>query len=254
LGRPITVMICDWDRNFRVLLSNAVELSPHFTLLGSTASPDSLIESTKTLSPDIVLMDVVFPGIDGLAVVDLLQTCTPDPPIIIVISSFASGIIQKRYLSHGVTYSIVKPCRFQDVLSWAEYLMDHNDRSPQLESSKYNFQCLSNLIDELLQELRFPPHLRGFACIKSALLLVQQDGDRLFAVTKLLYPDVAKQLQITPNAVERNIRHGIERTWKTGSHEALQRFFGTQAKPPTNSEFISVLSAEINRQLPIILK
>jgi two-component system response regulator (stage 0 sporulation protein A) len=248
MSRPITVLICDWDRNFRLLLSNAIELSPHFTLLGSTSSPESLIEMAKSLSPDLILMDVIYPGIDGLAVVDLLRNSIKQPPTIIVISSFTTGMIQARYLSHGVSYTIAKPCRFQDVLSWARYLLDHNESAPDTETSKYNMQCLFNIVDELLQELRYPPHLRGYACVRSALMLVQQDSDRLFAITKLLYPDVAKELQITPNAVERNIRHGIDRTWKTGNRDSLLRYFGTVAKPPTNSEFLATLSSEINRQ------
>lgn len=254
MSRPITTLICDWDRNFRLLLSNAIELSPHYTLLGSTASPDTLIELTKTHSPDLILMDVVFPGIDGLAVVDILQSCCERPPVIIIISSFAAGMIQARYLSHGVSYTIAKPCRFQDVLSWAQYLSENKGDIPENEASKFSYQCLMNTVDELLQELRFPAHLRGYFCARSALILVQQDGDRLFGITKLLYPDVAKDLQITPNAVERNIRHGIERTWKTGDREALQRYFGSFMKTPTNSEFIAVMSAEINKQHSSVLK
>ena len=66
------------------------------------------------------------------------------------------------------------------------------------------------------------------------------------AITKVLYPQVAKTFQTTPSRVERAIRHAIEVAWDRGDLETLQKYFGytvSNAKgKPTNSEFIAMIA------------
>ena len=73
------------------------------------------------------------------------------------------------------------------------------------------------------------------------------------AITKVLYPQVAKTFQTTPSRVERAIRHAIEVAWDRGDLDTLQRFFGytvsnTKGKP-TNSEFIALIADKLQLQL-----
>ena len=73
------------------------------------------------------------------------------------------------------------------------------------------------------------------------------------AITKVLYPQVAKTFQTTPSRVERAIRHAIEVAWDRGDLDTLQRFFGytvsnTKGKP-TNSEFIALIADRLQLQL-----
>ena len=70
--------------------------------------------------------------------------------------------------------------------------------------------------------------------------------DVINAVTKVLYPEVAKRFATTPSRVERAIRHAIEVAWDRGDLETLQKYFGytvSNAKgKPTNSEFIAMIA------------
>ena len=73
------------------------------------------------------------------------------------------------------------------------------------------------------------------------------------AITKVLYPQVAKTFQTTPSRVERAILHAIEVAWDRGDLDTLQRFFGytvsnTKGKP-TNSEFIALIADKLQLQL-----
>jgi two-component system response regulator (stage 0 sporulation protein A) len=69
------------------------------------------------------------------------------------------------------------------------------------------------------------------------------------AVTKALYPAVAKRFHTTPSRVERAIRHAIEVAWDRGDIEVLQKYFGytvSNAKgKPTNSEFIAMIADKL---------
>ena len=75
------------------------------------------------------------------------------------------------------------------------------------------------------------------------------DMDVINAVTKVLYPEVAKRFNTTPSRVERAIRHAIEVAWDRGDLETLQKYFGytvSNAKgKPTNSEFIAMIADRI---------
>ena len=66
------------------------------------------------------------------------------------------------------------------------------------------------------------------------------------AVTKVLYPEVAKKFDTTPSRVERAIRHAIEVAWDRGDIEVLQKYFGYTVSnikgKPTNSEFIAMIA------------
>ena len=77
--------------------------------------------------------------------------------------------------------------------------------------------------------------------------------DMINAITKVLYPQVAKNFGTTPSRVERAIRHAIEVAWDRGDLDTLQRFFGytvsnTKGKP-TNSEFIALIADKLQLQL-----
>lgn len=76
-----------------------------------------------------------------------------------------------------------------------------------------------------------------------------QDMEMLNAITKVLYPSIAKKYQTTPSRVERAIRHAIEVAWSRGRMETLDALFGytinTGKGKPTNSEFIALITDKL---------
>ena len=94
---------------------------------------------------------------------------------------------------------------------------------------------------------------RAIEYLREAILIAVNDMDVINAITKVLYPQVAKTFATTPSRVERAIRHAIEVAWDRGDLETLQRFFGytvsnTKGKP-TNSEFIALIADRLQLQL-----
>lgn len=102
-------------------------------------------------------------------------------------------------------------------------------------------------------EIGVPAHIKGYQYLREAIMIAVQDMDVINAITKVLYPQVAKTFATTPSRVERAIRHAIEVAWDRGDLETLQRFFGytvsnTKGKP-TNSEFIALIADKLQLQL-----
>lgn len=103
---------------------------------------------------------------------------------------------------------------------------------------------------EVLSELAaLPAHIKGYQYLREAIIIAVGDMDVINAVTKILYPEVAKRFGTTASRVERAIRHAIEVAWDRGDLETLQKYFGytvSNAKgKPTNSEFIAMIADKL---------
>ena len=98
----------------------------------------------------------------------------------------------------------------------------------------------------IIHEVGVPAHIKGYQYLRESIIIAVNDMDVINAVTKILYPEVAKRFNTTPSRVERAIRHAIEVAWDRGDLETLQKYFGytvsnTKGKP-TNSEFIAMIA------------
>ncbi len=106
-----------------------------------------------------------------------------------------------------------------------------------------------NFITKLMLELGVPAHLKGYHYIRTAVLMAVDDMELVSSVTKLLYPDIAKQYKTTGQKVERAIRNAIEVSWQRGNMDAMEEIFGFSANTgkgrPTNSEYIARLADEL---------
>ena len=112
---------------------------------------------------------------------------------------------------------------------------------------------IKKYIQYLLEKKLSPSYIKGYQYLREAIIIAVNDMDVINAITKVLYPQVAKTFQTTPSRVERAIRHAIEVAWDRGDLDTLQRFFGytvsnTKGKP-TNSEFIALIADKLQLQL-----
>ena len=121
-----------------------------------------------------------------------------------------------------------------------------------MNREEYMKEHLETDITKMLHELGIPAHIKGYQYLREAILLAVDDMDVINAVTKVLYPEVARRFSPTPSRVERAIRHAIEVAWDRGDLETLQKYFGytvNSAKgKPTNSEFIAMIADRLQLQ------
>lgn len=114
------------------------------------------------------------------------------------------------------------------------------------ESETDHSENLESQVTAIIHEVGVPAHIKGYQYLREAIIIAVNDMDVINAVTKVLYPEVAKRFNTTPSRVERAIRHAIEVAWDRGDLETLQKYFGytvSNAKgKPTNSEFIAMIA------------
>jgi len=97
------------------------------------------------------------------------------------------------------------------------------------------------IVSRVIIDFGIPPHIRGYAFIREAILLLIQDYSIINSVTKNIYPEIAKKYNSTSTRVERAIRHAIEISWDMESKNKLRTYFPDNNVRPTNTEFLEFL-------------
>jgi len=112
---------------------------------------------------------------------------------------------------------------------------------------------LELMVTEIIHQIGIPAHIKGYQYLREAIMLAIKDDDIINAVTKILYPTVAKRFKTTSSRVERAIRHAIEVAWDRGDIDVLNSYFGYtingERGKPTNSEFIAMISDKLRLRL-----
>ena len=240
-----TVLLADANEEFRTMLREEIDRSEEFTVAGATGDGGELLSLIGQLHPDLVLMDVLLPGVNGL---DVLRKCRGQEtvPRFIVVSSFLGDQVVAEASELGVSYFVPKPCETGALLDRMHMMFE------QLAVVEGHSVALKNLVTNVIHEIGVPAHIKGYQYLREAIIIAVEDMEVINAVTKILYPEVAKHFGTTASRVERAIRHAIEVAWDRGDLETLQKYFGytvSNAKgKPTNSEFIAMIADRLQLQ------
>lgn len=238
------VLLADASDEFRGLLQAALEETEEFTVIASVGDGAEAARLVRERQPDLVLMDMILPGLDGLGLLDQIAAQEEPRPEIIVVSQFVGDKVVRTAVERGVFYSMPKPCELDSLLERMRQAMLPSDgEDGQGENAAL---VLSARVTSIIHEIGVPAHIKGYQYLREAILIAVEDMEVINAVTKVLYPEVARRYGTTPSRVERAIRHAIEVAWDRGDLETLQKFFGytvsnTKGKP-TNSEFIAMIA------------
>ncbi len=250
------------DKNFKVLIS---EEEKEYAKLGTEVfekhgfvpkycekNGRRVLEKIEEFEPDVVLMDVFMSGVDGIGVIKKVKAARKEnTPVFVIMSHFASPIIEREAIEAGAAYYLIKPFSTDDLLEritdLIEFCRKQNEYvfvSPGSGDNK--LECT---VTEMLHQIGVPAHIKGYHYIRDSIIMCVRRPQLINAVTKELYPSVAKRYETTPSRVERAIRHAIEVAWDRGDLDVLNSYFGYTIHngrgKPTNSEFVAMLADRI---------
>lgn len=231
-----------------------------FDVVGEADNGFDAYDMIVKTEPDLVLMDVIMPKLDGIAVMEKIrkeQTGRKIPPFI-VITAAGSDQVTRDAFALGASYYIMKPFeedllmeKIRRVCTGGEKPVPYRDAgkiNPYMDRSGYMQQNLENDVTRLLHEIGIPAHIKGYQYLRDAIA-ISVEGEVLVSVTKVLYPTIAKRHNTTSSRVERAIRHAIEVAWTRGRLDTIHDLFGYTISngkgKPTNSEFIALISDKI---------
>ena len=243
------ILIADTNEDFRTLLSELLVAEGDMEVIGGVDNGIDALALSSELKPDILILDMILAKLDGIEVLRRLPEASKGTRAIVV-SGFVNDKVISESASNGACYFIPKPCDVPTLLNRIRQSMSFDRKSVtekgELPVPMRNEPSLEAVVTDIIHEIGVPAHIKGYQYLREAIILTINDMDIINAVTKVLYPEVAKKFNTTPSRVERAIRHAIEVAWDRGDIETLQKFFGYTVSnikgKPTNSEFIAMIA------------
>ncbi|MDD6237486.1 MAG: sporulation transcription factor Spo0A [Clostridiales bacterium] len=229
-----------------------------FTANTTEKDGNQLLAQIDKEMPDVVIMDAYMKSLDAIGVMKQLNhKCRSNRPACIVTSSFENKFMEGEIMKQGVEYYILKPFDLSALVDRVNDLTGYieNDRADVCTVDSELYQDYYNEISnkqieaftaKVLRAMPMTVKLKGYHYVKDAILRVAEDQGLANAVTKELYPSIAKKYNTTAGAVEKAIRTAIELTWDCGNIETLNKLFGNDSSnlcaKPSNAKFIAEIA------------
>lgn len=261
-NNKISVVIADDNKEFCNILNDYLLNQRDIIVIGVAKDGIEALKLIEEKKPDLVVLDIIMPHLDGLGVLERLNTINMDPmPRVIVLSAVGQDKITQRAITLGADYYVVKPFDMDVFTKRIRQMFNNIISSDQVKKTislieteeikvkKSEPLDLESEITNIIHEIGVPAHIKGYMYLREAISMVVNDVELLSAVTKELYPSIAKKFNTTASRVERAIRHAIEVAWSRGQVETINRIFGYTIHngkgKPTNSEFIAMVADKL---------
>ena len=283
--KKIRIVLADDNKDFSQILKEFLNKQEDMEVVGVAANGLEACDQIKALVPDVLILDVIMPYLDGIGVLENIQNMNINPkPLVVMLSAVGQDKITERALALGATYYIVKPfdmdtltTRIRQLKNMTSSIRQTSEPAPQPVAysssifagtgSSMNTKAqpqqrpvvtahsLETEVTNVIHEIGIPAHIKGYQYLRDAIIMAINDMDILNSITKQLYPNIAKNYNTTPSRVERAIRHAIEVAWSRGKMDTIDQLFGYTVNngkgKPTNSEFIALIADRLRLELQV---
>lgn len=251
-----TVLIIDDNREYGEKLRKELAVYPEFDEILSVTGGIAGREMAARYPVDVIVCEAIMRDGDGFAVIEDILASSASKPIIIMISSFTNEAMIARAAASGASFYLSKPFEAKTLYQHISFFARMKDKAAEIslsDDSKDEEYDIEIMVSNMIKTIGVPAHIKGYQFLRDAIMWVVDDMELINAVTKELYPGIAKKHKTTSSRVERAIRHAIEVSWQRGDVETLNKLFGHTVKftkdKPTNSEFIAMIADRIRLQL-----
>lgn len=259
------ILVADDNRDFANLLTRYINTQQDMEVVETVYDGKEALETLKKEEkPDVLLLDVIMPEMDGLSVLEEMLNME-DKPIIIMITAIGQEKITQKALSLGALYYVVKPFDMSVLVNRIRDLVSESDNSIYMKETKQSYITINTQdkdttvearVTNIIHDIGVPAHIKGYQYLREAIIMAMNDDEVINAVTKCLYPALAIKFKTTPSRIERAIRHAIEVAWNRGQLEVHNSIFGytvnSNKGKPTNSEFIAMVADKLRLELKAV--
>ncbi|NLJ41681.1 MAG: sporulation transcription factor Spo0A [Clostridiales bacterium] len=267
--KKISVLIADDNKDFCDIVSEFLHKKGNFEVVGIANDGLEALDMILGLMPDIVILDIIMPHLDGLGVLERMNSQKLDTyPKTIILSAVGQDKVTQRAIALGADYYIVKPFNLELLSKRIEELVYDTENKSERRTTNMVVSnadivhkpittisastSLESEITNVIHEIGVPAHIKGYQYLREAIMMVVKDIELLSGITKELYPGIAGRFNTTPSRVERAIRHAIEVAWSRGRIETINKLFGytihDEKGKPTNGEFIAMVADKLRMQ------
>lgn len=255
----INVAVVDDNEKILETICNTLEKDDEINVIGKAKNGEEAFELIKKTSPDVVVLDLIMPKMDGLSLMDKVQNdgAMIKLPFFIVTSAISNEKVIQDAFGNGAGYYLLKPFEMEMISDRIKSSRNYKRNIPENKKivgayedrKQFMNRNIESDVTSIIHDVGVPAHIKGYQYLREAIIMCVNDNDMLNSITKILYPGIAKKFQTTPSRVERAIRHAIEVAWNRGKMETIDDLFGytinIEKGKPTNSEFIALISDKI---------
>ncbi len=259
-SKKIKVLIVDDNKDFCNIMNEYLGKQDDIEVMGIANNGKEALELISQKLPDLIILDIIMPHIDGLGVLEQMNNMNLSKfPRVIILSAVGQDKITQKAISLGADYYVIKPFDFEIFIERVRQITGTNEANvsnavlnktrqgrPALVTKN---RSLEAEITNIIHEIGVPAHIKGYLYLREAIIRVVENIELLSAVTKELYPSIAKKFNTTSSRVERAIRHAIEVAWSRGKVDTINNLFGYTVNndrgKPTNSEFIAMVADKL---------
>lgn len=257
------------DDNVRVLelYEELLRSDGAIELVGRAEDGVEAVKKVKELMPDVVLLDIIMPKLDGIGVLEQIRKDTDirKQPKVIVVTAIGQERVTESVFALGASFYIMKPFegavilqRIHQVAGTGSFCLPELSMRTGTDHVMNTEQNLEVDVTDIIHEIGVPAHIKGYQYLRDAIMMSVDDSEMLNSITKVLYPSIAKRHKTTPSRVERAIRHAIEVAWSRGKTDTIDSLFGYTVSggkgKPTNSEFVALIADKIRLEYKLRLR
>ena len=263
MEKKLNILIVDGDVSEAEELEN--ELNREFDIVGTVFDGMKAVDEIIRKKPEVVLIDIMLPYIDGVGVIEKCRECMEyeQLPVFIVLTSIGTEKLIECVNHMDIDYCMMRPFKNEVLCRRIKQVakikgLDQKIIQKETENNfKKNDQRtvidhefhMKQDVTKIIRDLGIPAHIKGYQYLRDAIIMSVSDDEMLGAITKRLYPTIAKNHKTTSSRVERAIRHAIEVAWSRGKVDTIEELFGYTVSSgkgkPTNSEFVALISDKI---------
>ena len=268
MKEKIKILIADDNLDFVSTLITYFDTQDDVEIIATAKDGQEAYNKIISEKPQIVLLDVIMPHLDGLGVLEKLITSNIELPICIMLSAVGQDNVTAQAIALGAQYYILKPFKMDVLMKRIRELIEKPVQPKPVikmptKDNKANYvefniqsskeEILEIKVTNIIHEIGVPAHIKGYQYLRDGIMMVVNNIEVINQITKQLYPDLAKKYKTTPSRVERAIRHAIEVAWNRGQLETVESIFGytvnSNKGKPTNSEFIAMIADKLRLDL-----
>jgi two-component system response regulator (stage 0 sporulation protein A) len=242
------VLLADDNKNFLDLLASRINAEEEFEVICTATDGEEALEWIAEYMPDVVVLDIIMPHLDGLAVQERLQEL-PFKPKVVIFSALGMDYVTRQALALGADAYFLKPFNLDVFIKRLRLLMGETREQQLFKNKKLSDEELDRRVAEMLHKLAVAPHLKGYRYLKRAITGVVNENGMLESITYKIYPSIAEMYDTTPMRVERAIRCTIENAWDRCRVDTIEQVFGYSFNEdkgkPSNSEFIAMIADKV---------
>jgi len=258
MSDPVSVLIVDDNKQLCELLTESINSTGDMRVIATASDGKTAMDMIRELEPDVVLLDIIIPNLDGLAVLESIAGRKDGKrPAIIVSTTVGSESVIKRAMELGADYYILKPFEISVLITRIRQIcfeepaygriIAKSDIAVQQEGDD-----AARVVTELIRSIGVTPNLSGFNYLREAVLLGMEQPARLENVSGDIYTMLAERHNTKARNIDRAIRCALlsaQKKTKNSNSLMQDSILLNNESRPNNSQVIAFLAKKAGRRL-----